>query len=151
MDVADSKSKDEPRPSKEVKKIRESKPPSPNDKKKGIDPDDPSVVYDEPYQMVTGFRVFNGQAYDKACLWVEPNTKLVLEEGAIEIERHDDPNVLVVFMEKRVYHYVHEESSRWPIPDSRRRMGCVAKLENGEVWIGTLAGIPSLKVAALSE
>src|SRR5262245_28708982 len=71
----------------------------PREPKRGIDPNDPSVVYDGPYTMVTGFKTFNGNAYDKVSLWVDPKSKLVLPDEATEVVRHGPPDVVVVHME----------------------------------------------------
>ena len=40
--------------------------------KAGIDPRDASIVYDQPHQMNSGFKAYNGIAYDKAALCVGP-------------------------------------------------------------------------------
>jgi hypothetical protein len=108
-----------------------------NDNKKRIDPDDPSVVYDEPFVQNSGFKIYNGTAYVKASFWVGPKTKLVLPDKDTKVVRHGEFNAAAIYMEKRFEHYGHGHVSVWPIPRGRRTMGCAIKLHKGELLIGT--------------
>jgi hypothetical protein len=107
------------------------------DYKKGVAPDDPSVVYDEPFTMNTGFKIYNGKAYDRASLWIDPKTKLVLPDKSTEVVRSDEANAVVIYMEKRMHHGFHGHKPNWPITYGRPGMGCAVKLEKGNLVIGT--------------
>jgi hypothetical protein len=104
---------------------------------KGVNPDDPSVVFDEPYTMNTGFKTYNGRAYDKASLWIDPKIKLVLPDEATEVVRHAAPNTVNIYMEKNIQHYYHTDQTTWPILGHRPKMGYAIKLENGTLLIDT--------------
>jgi len=103
----------------------------------GIDPKDPSVVYDKPFRTVSGRFNYNGKAYDRASLWIDPKTKLVLPDAHTEVIRNDDANAVVISMEKRMTHYSHGGDDYWPISKHRSRLGCAVKLEKGNLMIGT--------------
>jgi uncharacterized protein (TIGR03067 family) len=96
----------------------------------GVDPKDASIVYDRPRQMNSGFKAYNGKAYDLAALRVDPKVKVVLPERATVIERHDQAGVLLVYMEKRARIGAHL-ARPVSIADYRKTMGCAVKLENG--------------------
>ncbi len=122
--------------------------------KQGVDPKDASIVYDRPYQMNSGFKVYNGQAYDKVAVYVEPKTKVLLPDKATEVGKHDQADVLLIYMQKRMgfkYHVDHSVS----IADHRKTMGCAIKLEKGSLLIGTfgefsfLEGSCSMKLLVL--
>src|SRR5262249_16660079 len=122
--------------------------------KAGIDPKDASVVYDEPWQMGSGFKAYNGKAYDVAALQVEPKRKVVVPDQATVVERHDQAGVLLVYMEKRASIRAHFTRSV-SIADYRKAMGCAVKLEQGALLIGTfgefgfLEGATSMKLLVL--
>jgi hypothetical protein len=103
-------------------------------KQKGVDPNDPSVVYDEPWRMIRGFFAYNGKAYDKTCLWVEPNVKLVLPDQLITVERRQENNVVAIFMEKRGDNRFHVQQDV-DFVERRKEMGCSVKLEKGALMI----------------
>jgi hypothetical protein len=124
-------------PDKYPAPINELAKPASKDHKKGIDQDDPSVVYDEPHVMNTGFKIYNGRAYDRASLWISPQTKLVLPDEATEVVRYDEANAVVIYMEKRMEHHMHIDKSVWPVSGSRPHMGCAVKLEKEYLLIGT--------------
>ena len=46
------------------------------DYRQGPDPADPSVFYDEPFIMVSGYKTYNGAAYDKSKLCLDKNVSL---------------------------------------------------------------------------
>jgi uncharacterized protein (TIGR03067 family) len=124
------------------------------ERKAGVDPTDASLVYDEPHRMNSGFKAYNGKAYDKAALCVEPKSKVVLPDRATVVEQHDQAGVLLVYMEKRAVIRAH-----FPRPvsiaDYRKTMGCAVKLEKGALLIGTfgefgfLEGGVSMKLLVL--
>jgi uncharacterized protein (TIGR03067 family) len=106
------------------------------ERQQGVDPMDPSIVYDKPWQMGSGFKAYNGAAYDKAALCVGPKTKLVLPDKDTIVEQHDKADVVLICMEKRAViraHFARAVS----ITDYRPRLGVAAKLEKGELFIGT--------------
>src|SRR5262249_7570631 len=110
---------------------------APGEKKKGIDPDDPSVVYDEPFVMNSGKKTYNGKAYERTGLWIDPKTTLVLPDKETEVIRVEEENAVLVFLEKWMSHKSHRRESWWPIAAGRSKMGCAVKLEKGELLIGT--------------
>jgi uncharacterized protein (TIGR03067 family) len=120
----------------------------------GIDPKDASIVYDRLHQMNSGFKVYNGRAYDKAALSVEPKVKVVLPDKATEVGQHDQADVLLIYMEKRLDFHFHVSRSV-SIADHRKTMGCAVKLEKGALLIGTfgerafLEGACSMKLLVL--
>jgi uncharacterized protein (TIGR03067 family) len=125
------------------------------EKKEGVDPKDASIVYDKPWQMGSGFKAYNGKAYDKVELCVDPKVKIVLPDKETVVERHDQADVLMVYMEKRATiraHFVRSVS----IADYRKTMGCAVKLEKGALLIGTfgefgfLEGSISMKLLVLA-
>ena len=67
----------------------------------GVDPNDASIVYDRVFQMNSGFKAYNGRAYDVAALAVGPKAKLVLPDKATVVEKHDQEGVVLICMEKR--------------------------------------------------
>jgi uncharacterized protein (TIGR03067 family) len=102
----------------------------------GADPRDASVVYDPPKQMNSGFKAYNGKAYDVTALRVGPGAKVVVPDEAAVVGRHDQAGVLLVCMEKRAHigaHFNHAVS----VADYRKKMGCAVKLEKGELLVGT--------------
>jgi hypothetical protein len=103
----------------------------------GPDPDDPSVVYDSPFVSVHGFKIYNGQAYDKACLWIGDTVKLIVPDQQTRIVQGAEPHVIRISMEKWTRHGSHPSQSEWPIPGARIRMGCGVKLEKECLLIGT--------------
>src|SRR5262249_50842638 len=105
--------------------------------KEEIDPNDPSVVYARPFVQIKGFKTYNGTAYDRACLWIEPKTRLVLPDSATEVVRYDAPHTVTIYMEKRINHHSHHGDDLWPIPKDRPAMGCAVKRENGALVIGS--------------
>ncbi len=125
-----AESRDDPDPTKRENAT------APGEKRKGIDPDDPSIVYDEPFQMVTGKKTYNGKAYERTSLWIDQKTKLVLPDKHTEVVRPDNGSDVVVFLEKWFDHASHGDTS-WPITKERARLGCAVKLEKGELLIGT--------------
>jgi uncharacterized protein (TIGR03067 family) len=120
----------------------------------GVDPMDASIVYDKPHPMNSGYKAYNGQVYDKAALRVEPKLKVVLPEMATVVERHDQTDVLLVYMEKSAHIGAHLTRSV-SIADYRKTMGCAVKLEKGALLIGTfgefgfLEGGASMKLLVL--
>ncbi|HYV39250.1 MAG TPA: TIGR03067 domain-containing protein [Gemmataceae bacterium] len=103
---------------------------------KGVSRNDPSIVYDEPFPMNTGFKSYNGKAYDKAFLCIGPKTKLVLPDKNTEVGQHDLADVVHIFMEKRASiggHFAFPTS----ITTYRNRLGCAVKLEKGAILIGS--------------
>jgi uncharacterized protein (TIGR03067 family) len=102
----------------------------------GVDPKDASVVYDEPWQMNSGFRAHNGQAYDVAALLIDPKQKVVVPKRAALVERHDAPDVLLVYMQKRSFIRAHLPRAS-SVLDYRSKLGCAVKLEKGELLVGT--------------
>jgi hypothetical protein len=102
----------------------------------GIDPNDPSVVYDEPFYMNTGVWTYNGSAYDKSALWIDPNAKLILPDTATNVVQHDQANVVLIYMEKRMFYAWHVDHSE-DIAERRRHMGCAVKLDKGSLMIGS--------------
>lgn len=106
------------------------------ERKAGVDPRDASVVYAEPFQANTGFKAYNGKVYDVAALRVGPKTKVVVPDRATVVERHDQADVLLVCMEKRAFIGAHFARSV-SVADYRTKMGCAAKLDKGELLIGT--------------
>jgi uncharacterized protein (TIGR03067 family) len=102
----------------------------------GVDPKDASVVYDAPWRMNSGFKAYNGKAYDVAALHVGPKQKVVVPDKGTVVERHDQADVLLVYAEKRANiraHFVRSVS----IADYRKAMGCAVKLDDGALLIGT--------------
>jgi uncharacterized protein (TIGR03067 family) len=104
--------------------------------KAGVDPRDASVVYDKPWQMNSGFKAYNGKAYDKAALCVGPKAKVVVPDKDTEVRPHDQADVVLICMEKRINFRAHFVKSV-NITDYRGRMGCAVKLEKGALLIGT--------------
>src|SRR5262249_49997426 len=94
---------------------------------KGVNPNDPRIVYEEPFRMNTGYKAYNGKAYDKATLCIKPAAKLVLPEEA-SVARHDEADEVIVYMEKSMHLGCHLDHSV-SIKDERNEMGCVVKLE----------------------
>jgi uncharacterized protein (TIGR03067 family) len=124
-------------------------------RKAGVDPKDASVVYDEPFRMNSGFRAYNGRAYDVAALHVDPKAKFVIPETGTEVDRHDQADLLLICMVKRSFiraHFVRSVS----IADDRRTMGCAIKLDKGSLLIGTfgeygfLEGATSMRLLILA-
>lgn len=107
------------------------------DYRQGPDPADPSVVYDEPFIMVSGYKTYNGAAFDKCKLCLDKNVKLVLPDSATKVIYDSEPNELVLYMEKGASHGSHHSESNWPIPKARKNMGCAVKSEKGCLLIGT--------------
>jgi uncharacterized protein (TIGR03067 family) len=116
------------------------------ERKAGIDPMDASIVYDEPWQTVSGFKAYNGKAYDKVALCVEPKAKIVLPEKATMVEEHDQAGVLLVYMEKRADIHAHFPRAV-SVADYRKTMGCAVKLEKGALLIGTFGEFSFLEGA----
>jgi uncharacterized protein (TIGR03067 family) len=120
----------------------------------GVDPMDASIVYDVPHRMNSGFKAYNGRAYDRAALCVDPKVKVVLPDKATVVEQHGQADVLLIYMEKRAVIRAH-----FPRPASiaayRKTMGCAVKLEKGALLIGTygefgfLEGGTSMKLLVL--
>jgi hypothetical protein len=103
----------------------------------GPDPADPSVFYYKPSVMVSGYKTYNGAAYDKSRLWLGEKVRLVLPDAATRVIADCEPNELVIYMEKEVAHHSHSHESNWPIPGARKNMGCAIKLEKGCLFVGT--------------
>jgi uncharacterized protein (TIGR03067 family) len=116
------------------------------ERKAGIDPMDASIVYDRPFWMNSGFKAYNGKAYDKAALGVEPKLKVVLPDKGTIVEQHDRADVLLIYMEKRAVIRAH-----FPRPVSiaeyRKTMGCAVKLEKGALLLGTFGELGFLEGA----
>jgi uncharacterized protein (TIGR03067 family) len=106
------------------------------EKEPGLDPKDTSIVYDRPHQMTTGLKGYNGRAYDKAALYVEPKAKVVLPTKETEVRQHGQADVLLIYMEKRMKDGSHGYRPL-SIADKRKTMGCAVKLEKGALLIGT--------------
>ncbi len=87
--------------------------------------------------MGSGYKTYNGAAYDKSRLCLTKKVKLVLPDNATKVIFDSDPGELVLFMEKRVSHHSHHRESNWPVPGARKYMGCAVKLEHGCLLIGT--------------
>jgi hypothetical protein len=121
----------EPKPAEEANR-------DPKDRRRDVDPHDPSIVYDTPFTMNTGRKTYNGKAYDRASLWIDPKARLVLPDKNTEVIRTDDPSTVVIYMEKRISHMSHHSGPDWwPIPSQRPNMGCAVKLEKGSLLVGT--------------
>jgi uncharacterized protein (TIGR03067 family) len=102
----------------------------------GVDPLDASVVYDNVKRMGTGFMLHNGKTYDKAAVFLEPKAKLVLPDKATVVGRHDQGDVVLLYMAKRIqmgFHVSHPVS----VLDYREKMGCAVKREKDALLIGT--------------
>ena len=124
------------------------------ERKAGVDPMDASIVYDKPFDMGTGFKAYNGKAYDKAALCVSPKLKVVVPDKETVVKEHDQADVLLIYMEKSAHRGAHLNKSV-SIAEYRKTMGCVVKLEKGALLIGTygefgfLEGANSMKLLVL--
>jgi hypothetical protein len=105
--------------------------------KKGIDPNDPSVVYDEPYVMNTGFKIYNGKAYDKCSLCVAAARTLVLPDKSTLVEQNGKVDVVSIYIEKDVHASSHGDVSFDMVTINRHKMGCAVKVQKERMLIGT--------------
>jgi hypothetical protein len=103
-----------------------------SDKAKVASKDDPSIVFSEPF---AGFKNYNGKAYDKASLCIEPNATLVIPDKATTVEKQGQGNLVVIYMEKEMS--FAGDTVDHSIVDVRRKMGCAVKLEKGSLTIGS--------------
>jgi hypothetical protein len=107
--------------------------------------DDPSIVYTERGR---GHRepARHFDAFDETALWVAGIQSCSVPEWGTRVERHDKADLLLVYAAK----HFHDDSigpESWDAKSIRKHMGCVTKVEDGKLWLGTYGEfVPMLEI-----